>query len=182
MKSSPSSEVLSINDVKPYWRNPRIISDEAIEAVRASLAEFGYVQPIVVDHESVIVIGHTRYTAMRRLGIEEVEVLRVDLPPEKVKELRIIDNRSAEYAWWDREKLKQELAGDADDELMTMLFPEAKAPEDEVDIEAFAALDEQIDNGPTPVEFVCPSCFHEWEVAVTREQILSGLIETEMAP
>lgn len=177
MSTSPSSEVLPIDAVRPYWRNPRKITEEAIDGVRASLEEFGYVQPVVVDTENVIIIGHTRYTAARRLGATEIEVIKVDLSPAKAKQLRIVDNRTHEYAWWDFDKLRQELDGLGGDELMLSLFPEARAPQDDGGAVDDTEPSGSNTDGSYSVEFVCPTCFHEWETQVTREQVLSGRIE-----
>lgn len=182
MSPSPRSEVLHIDAVRPYWRNPRRIPDEAVDAVKESLGAFGYVQPIVVDAEGVIIIGHTRYTAMRRLGVTEVEVLRVDLPPAKVKQLRVIDNRTHENAWWDFDLLRAELAEVATDDVMLTLFPEAAPPDDdggampiEKDPDAWGVKPPE----STTTEFICPSCYHEFTVDVTLEHVQAGLISKE---
>ena len=181
MSKSPRSETLTLDEIKPYWRNPRRITDDAVEAVQASLGEFGYVQPIVVDEENVIIIGHTRYTAMRRLGIESAEVLKAkDLSPQRVKQLRVVDNRTHEYSLWDAEKLWDELEAIGDDPLVQEIFPEAAPPEEDgegpllADFETGGPVEEAPD-----VEFVCPSCFHEWVQPVSREQVLSGEIKME---
>ena len=96
--------------IKPYENNPRL-NDNAVEAVAASIREFGFRQPIVVDEDGVIICGHTRYKAAQRLGMEKVPVhVAKDLSPEKVKAYRLADNRTAELAEWDYEQLKIELA------------------------------------------------------------------------
>lgn len=179
MSTSPRSETLTLDEIKPYWRNPRRITDDAVQAVQASLGEFGYVQPIVVDEDNVIIIGHTRYTAMRRLGVEEAEVLKAkDLSAQRVKQLRVIDNRTHEYSIWDADKLWGELEAIGDDPLILEVFPEAQAPDDEnPDLSDFET-DGPIETSPL-VEFVCPSCFHEWEQKVSREQVLSGELKME---
>ena len=63
-----------INSVTPYDRNPRI-NDNAVDAVAASIREFGFRQPIVVDAEGVIIVGHTRYKAAVKLGLQNVPVV-----------------------------------------------------------------------------------------------------------
>lgn len=176
MSTFPRSETLLLDEIKPYWRNPRKISEDAISKVAASLTEFGYLQPIVVDLNNVIIIGHTRYTAMRRLGLNKVEVLKIDLPPLRVKELRVIDNRTHELSWWDNEKLHEELYGLGDDPLIGQLFPEAPEPTDSGGY--VPPEDDEGDGGPTQVEFICPACLYEWITEVTREQVLSGRIVT----
>lgn len=100
---------MSLQDLKPYENNPRI-NDKAVEVVAKSIEEFGFKNPIIVDKDNVIVAGHTRYRASKRLGLETVPVIMADdLTPEQVKAFRIMDNKSAEMAEWDYEKLKEEL-------------------------------------------------------------------------
>ena len=168
---------IEIDRVVPYWRNPRRLSEEAVEAVRESIERYGYSQPIVVDQEYVIIIGHTRYAALRRLNVPEVDVLVTDhLSPAEAKELRVIDNRAGEYAFWDFDKLQDEIAN-SENQLLAELFPEILGlledePGSSVTIDwSSSDSDEEVD---TLVEFVCPKCFHEWEADVTREQIMSG--------
>lgn len=96
--------------VKPYGKNPRR-NDGAVDAVAASIREFGFKQPIVVDADGVIIVGHTRLKAAKKLGLKEVPVLVADdLSPEKVKEYRLADNKTGELAEWDEALLKAELA------------------------------------------------------------------------
>ena len=92
---------LPIEQLIPYARNPRR-NDDAVATVAASLAEFGWRQPIVVDEQMVIVAGHTRYEAARRLGMTQVPVhVARGLTPVQVKAYRLMDNRSHENAAWD---------------------------------------------------------------------------------
>ena len=190
MSTSPSSEsgmemvTMSIADIVPYWRNPRRISDEAVNALMESLRQYGYQQPIVVDTEKVIIMGHTRYSALRRLGVQEVPVLVASsLTPKQVKELRTIDNRTAEYTRWDFEKLLGELDG-LDQNLMYSFFPEVVGPSTDDFEEGEQRVDEMVvdmfekPKVPT-VEFICPTCFHSWEMEVTREDIFSGRLEVK---
>lgn len=99
-----------IKSVHPYPNNPRI-NGEAIDKVMASLQSFGFRQPIVVDKDYVIVAGHTRLEAAKRLRMKEVPVLVADdLTEEQVKAYRLADNKSAEFSLWDMDKLGDELA------------------------------------------------------------------------
>jgi len=103
-------ELRAIDDIRPYERNPRI-NDQAVDAVAASLKEFGFRQPIVVDADGVIIAGHTRWKAARKLGLAKVPVhVATDLTPEQVRAYRIADNKSGELAEWDLEILPIELA------------------------------------------------------------------------
>jgi len=102
-------EIWPIERVKPYQRNPRH-NDSAVASVAASIKEFGWRQPIVVDPEGVIVVGHTRWKAAQKLGLAEVPVhIATDLTPEQIKAYRIADNKLAELAEWNMELLPLEL-------------------------------------------------------------------------
>lgn len=99
----------SIKEIQPYEKNPRI-NDDAVDAVAASIKEFGFRQPIVVDSDDVIICGHTRYKAAIQLGLEKVPVhVAKDLSPEQIKAYRIADNKTAELAEWNYDLLPIEL-------------------------------------------------------------------------
>jgi DNA modification methylase len=100
----------NITDVQPFENNPRR-NDHAVEAVARSIAEFGFRQPIVVDEDGVIIVGNTRYKAALRLGLKKVPVhVAKGLTPVQIKAYRLADNRTAELADWDHDRLVQELA------------------------------------------------------------------------
>lgn len=100
----------NIDDVIPYENNPRI-NDKAVEAVAASIKEFNFQNPIVIDTSNVIIAGHTRLKAAKLLGLDKVPcIVADDLTPEQIKAFRIADNKTAELAEWDFEKLEEELA------------------------------------------------------------------------
>lgn len=102
-------EQWKLDDVKPYPNNPRV-NDSAVDSVAASLEEFGFRQPIVVDEDGVIIVGHTRFKAAQKLGLEKVPVhVAKGLTPEQIKAYRIADNQTATLAEWDRELLPLEL-------------------------------------------------------------------------
>jgi len=101
---------VAIDKVIPYARNPRH-NEQAVGKVAASIKEFGWKQPIVVDADMVIIVGHTRLLAAFQLALKEVPVLIADdLTPEQVKAYRLADNRVGEEAEWDEELLSLELA------------------------------------------------------------------------
>ncbi|MCH8839078.1 MAG: ParB N-terminal domain-containing protein [Planctomycetes bacterium] len=111
-------------DIRPYDNNPRL-NDAAVDAVAASLREFGFRQPIVVDTDGVIIVGHTRWKAARKLGLEQVPVhVAEDLTPEQAKAYRLADNQTATLADWDLDLLPIELAElqDADFDLTLLGF------------------------------------------------------------
>lgn len=99
---------MKIEDVKPYENNPRN-NDEAVEGVANSIQQFGWQQPIVVDKENIIIVGHTRYKAAQKLGLKVVPVVVADLSPEKAKAYRLADNKTNEAAGWNFDKLQEEL-------------------------------------------------------------------------
>ena len=107
----------SIDQLVPYERNPRK-NDKAIDGVANSIKEFGFKVPIIVDKENVIVAGHTRYAAAKKLGLETVPVIVAeDLTPEQIKAFRLADNKVAEKSEWDLPLLSLELL-DLDEEFM----------------------------------------------------------------
>src|SRR5665647_2331861 len=95
----------------PYARNARVCPESAIAKVAASLTEFGWRQPLVVDQQGVIVAGHTRLLAAQRLGLERVPVhVAAGLTSEQVKAYRLMDNRSSQETSWDLDLLPLELS------------------------------------------------------------------------
>lgn len=140
-------ENADINTIKPYENNPRKLKDSAIEKVAMSLKEYGFRQPIVVDKDRIIVVGHTRYRASKKLGLKEVPITIADnLTPEQINAYRIADNRTAEESEWDSELLKMEikdleakdfkldLLGFNEDQLNDMLFEEKQGLTDEDEV------------------------------------------------
>lgn len=102
-------EMWPIDRPRPYEQNPRI-NDEAVDAVAGSLKEFGWRQPIVVDTDGVIIVGHTRLKAARKLGMTEVPVhIATDLTAEQIRAYRIADNQTATIADWNFDLLPIEI-------------------------------------------------------------------------
>jgi DNA modification methylase len=127
-------EIRPVSELVPYDRNPRTHSEEQITQLAASIAEFGFVNPVLVDNEAGIIAGHGRLRAAQKLGLECVPVIVLDhLSPAQRKAYLIADNRLAESAGWDEEKLRivmeeleaegfdLELTGFSDDELRDIL-------------------------------------------------------------
>jgi DNA modification methylase len=103
------TDTVDISSVIPYARNPRR-NEAAVAKVAASLQEFGWRQPIVVDEDMVVVAGHTRLEAARTLSMEEVPIhIATGLTPEQIKAYRLADNRVGQEAEWDAELLRLEL-------------------------------------------------------------------------
>ena len=101
---------ISLNDIHPYAKNPRK-NDEAVSAVAASIREFGFLVPLVIDRNHEIVAGHTRYRAAKQLGMKDVPcVIADELTEDQIKAFRLADNKVGELASWDMDLLPLELA------------------------------------------------------------------------
>ena len=101
---------ISLSDIHPYARNPRK-NDEAVKNVAASIREFGFLVPLVIDRNHEIVAGHTRYKAAKSLGMKEVPcVIADELTEDQIRAFRLADNRVSEAAQWDMDLLPLELA------------------------------------------------------------------------
>lgn len=113
--------------IKPYANNPRK-NEPAVDAVAASIKEFGWQQPIVVDRNMVIIAGHTRYKAAKKLKLKKVAVLVAEgLTDEQVAAYRLADNKSGELATWDEAALLEELAQIGDIDMTAFGFSELEA-------------------------------------------------------
>ena len=103
-------QTVGIDEVIPYAKNPRK-NDAAVDKVAGSLKEFGWRQPIVVDAEMVVIAGHTRLAAARKLKLDQVPIhIATDLTANQIKAYRIADNRVSQEAKWDDDLLALELA------------------------------------------------------------------------
>lgn len=132
---------IKTTDIKPYGKNPRK-NDEAVKYVAESIREFGFKVPIVIDEDGVIVAGHTRWKAAKKLGLEDVPcVIADDLTEEQIKAFRLADNKVAEKAEWDFDLLASELEDIFDLDMTVFgfedLFEEedTEVVEDDYDIE-----------------------------------------------
>lgn len=133
-------EIISkaLSELIPYEKNPRKISDEAVNAVAESIQEFGFKNPILIDKDNVIIAGHTRRLASLKLGLERVPCVVVDdLTPQQIKALRLADNKTNELADWDIGELDLELEGllDMDMERFGFELPELDEPTEVVEDE-----------------------------------------------
>lgn len=101
--------MMKTSDLIDYKNNPRK-NDKAVEAVANSINSFGFKVPVIIDKNNVLVCGHTRVKAAKKLGIEEIPVIIADdLNEDQIKAFRIADNKTAELADWDMDKLAEEL-------------------------------------------------------------------------
>lgn len=185
----PETVTLSLDDITPYWRNPRRIPAEAVEAVAESIRRYGYQQPIVVDADHVIIVGHTRFQALQKLGYESVPVYVSNLPEEKAREYRLVDNRTQEMSSWDHESMVAELR-EFEQGLLDSFFPEVDlemgdlASPHEVTPEAIEEATKKVRKvsqaDPTAThttDVVCPACFHTFAV---QTKSLPGLSQRDL--
>lgn len=147
---------ISISLLREYDNNPRN-NDGAVNAVAESIKEFGFKVPVIVDSNNVIVAGHTRVKAARKLGMSAVPcIIADDLTPEQIRAFRLADNKTAELAGWDFAKLEEELSGISKQFDMTSFgFDET----DDIDIDGFFEDAEQKEKEPKRIQ--CPHC-GEW--------------------
>ena len=147
-----------IEDLVPYENNPRDIA-EAVDKVAASIQAFGFLVPIVIDENNVIVAGHTRLEAARKLGLKEVPTATADgLTEDEIKAYRLVDNRVSEMAVWDIPKLYDaiESIGDSLDMIQfgfDKLIPDP--PKQRLDTSMEFDTDDFSDEA---FEYVCPEC------------------------
>ena len=147
---------LSISQLHEYDNNPRN-NDGAVDAVAASIREFGFKVPIVIDGDNVIVCGHTRVKAAQKLGMETVPcIIADDLTPKQIKAFRLADNKTGELAGWDFAKLEEELAALDGFDMSAFGFVQ----NEDVDIDRFFEdAGEKKEKEPKRIQ--CPHC-GEW--------------------
>lgn len=117
-------ENVKISKIRPYPNNPRKNDGEAVTKVAESIRQFGFQQPIVVDKNMVVIVGHTRLKAAKRLGLKEVPVVVADgLTDDQVKAYRLADNKVGELAQWDDNLLAGELKSLTDIADFDMVIP-----------------------------------------------------------
>lgn len=158
-------EQWKIDRIKPYEKNPRQ-NEKAVAAVAESIREFGFRQPVVVDRDGVIVVGHTRYKAALKLGLKTVPVhVATDLTPKQARAYRLADNRTAENAEWDVDLLPIELGELRDDgfDLKLVGFSDKELAE------YLREFDTDLDDGDADAEepadtIRCPKCGHEFSL------------------
>lgn len=187
----PETEQVHIDEITPYFNNPRRIPEEAVEAVRASIDAYGYVQPIVVDEQNVIIVGHTRHEAMRQLGMSHAEIyVAKGLTETQARQYRLVDNKTSELTDWNHQKLVQELR-EWDAETLDAYFPDVDlevgqlATARDYNDDDVAAAEEKVkkvgQSGTLTAaltEVHCPSCFSTFDV---KAETMPGLSEEDLA-
>ena len=156
---------LEINEIIPYKDNPRVNKD-AVNVVKNSLSKFGWQQPLVLDKNKEIVVGHTRYYAAHELGMKKIPCLIAeDLSEEKIKAYRIMDNKSSEYASWNYGLLTKEMQDILDSGGLDLTFTGFSDREIENMIEDIQ-VDIQDEKDVARMDelnlITCPSCGHKF--------------------
>lgn len=145
----------------PYAANPRK-NEGAVSKVAASLKEFGFRQPIVVDKAGVVVAGHTRLMAAKSLGWTEVPVHVADLTPERARAYRLADNRTAQESVWDDALLMDELAGLQLDGFDLSITGFDAAEIDRLVGDVALEAPEPLDPDSSVKSHQCPKCGYHW--------------------
>ena len=127
-----------VSEVIPYINNPRD-NEAAVEKVAASIAEFGFNVPLVLDKDNVIITGHTRHKAAKKLGLEKIPCIYAEgLTKAQIKAYRIADNKVSEFAKWDNDLLALEM-----EQLKELDFDMELTGFDIDDIESLLSVEEE---------------------------------------
>ena len=157
-------ENLEIDKVFPYFNNPR--KNMAVEKVAMSIKEYGFQQPIVVDNNMSIIVGHTRYEAAKSLNLEKIPVVIANISHEKAKAYRIADNKTNESSIWDYPLLNKEFS-----DLMDANFDLEKTGFDEDELEKIITHHKDDENAEFPnIEDIQTRDFEEMTFILSIEQ------------
>lgn len=155
---------IELSKIKPYEKNARK-NDEAVEYVIKSIKQCEYIAPIILDENNVILAGHTRYKALKKLGYKEAEcVIKEGLTEKQKKKYRLLDNKTSEFAEWDFDLLEDELTdldfGDLD---IDWGIPNTEFEENNEHLREQENIDlDNYENKSKQIE--CPSCGFKFEV------------------
>lgn len=162
---------LDDNLVKMYEENPRIIEPDTIDAVAKSIKKFGFQQPIVLNKDNIIIVGHTRVLAAVKLGLKKIPVIKTDLSEADAKAYRITDNKLHENGKWNYELLSYEikgleemnfdmnLLGFDDNEIEFFLNPEEFNAQKDKNKGVIEFSEKEFDN----FQYKCPKCGFEFD-------------------
>jgi len=172
-------KTIPLADIIPYWRNPRDNNDMAVQMVIDSISEYGYQAPIVVDTKNVIILGHTRYKALRKIGAETVDVLVSDLDETLTREYRVVDNKTTEYSNWLIDNLIAEYQELPPKNLLRQYFPQLRQDGTKLP-EAPTAVPESVPEGVELqdgdfTEILCVHCYSGFELTWQEaKELLNG--------
>ena len=154
--------VVKLADIIPYWRNAWDNNKTAIDAVEKSIEELTYFNPIIVDKNMTIICGHTRYKALKQLGVEDVVVMVSNLDELLAKQYRIADNKTTELSNWLIDKVRDEYANLPSSVVLEACFPTimmAEPSELPKPLEMPQnASESKIDVDEVEIELICPNC------------------------
>jgi ParB-like chromosome segregation protein Spo0J len=160
----PKIEMLKTEDLVPYARNSRTHSDEQVAQIAASIKEFGFTNPVLVDDKNGIIAGHGRVTAAYKLGITEVPCVRLSHLSETQKRAYVIaDNQLATKSGWNYDMLSVEIdeLNDAKYNISLVGF----TPEELENMIGSPNIPPIIDENPSENDkkpVICPKCSHEF--------------------
>jgi len=170
MKKFPDYKTVSVSSLIPYARNSRTHSDAQVGQIAASIKEFGFLNPIIVDGESGIIAGHGRVLAAQKLGLAELPVIEAGHLSDTQRRAYIIaDNKLAMNAGWDDEMLRVELdalgVDGFDLELTGFSLDEVQALsfDDEYPEQNPESSSKEIDTDEFAMDHACPKCGFEFD-------------------
>ena len=152
---------MKVEELIPYINNPSN-NENAVDKVASSISEFGFKNPIFVDKNNIVVNGHTRLLASKKLGLKEVPVIVIDdLTDTQIKAFRIADNKVAEYSKWDYDLLNIELEQleELDFSMSDFGISTFEPIEFEIDEDIEEILEEEYEEPPKKT-CTCPNCGH----------------------
>lgn len=139
---------IPITQLIPYNKNARY-NDNAVSKVAESIKQFGFKNPIIIDKDRIVICGHTRLLASKKLGLKKVPcIIADDLTPEQVKAFRLVDNRTSEFASWNYDLLQTELET-LDYDLSEFEFPDLTV-EDTLSVDE---LESMLDDNTDPTDY-----------------------------
>ena len=176
----------NVNDLIPYEKNPRN-NAKAVKYVANSISNFGFQQPIVIDSNNVVVCGHTRLLATKKLGIEEVPcIVTDDLTDEQIKAFRLADNKVAEKAEWDFDLLNEEiddiLSFDMEDFGFEFIDTEKNKKDTQNKVEGILNLNKATFSGVGKYDIPQLAPVHENEIGEIKEWIGFNYVLSDKEP
>ena len=159
-------QVVSLSEIVPYWRNGWDNNKIAVDVVADSIEDFSYYNPIIVDKNMTIICGHTRYKALRKLGVEQAVVMVSDLDEQGAKQYRIADNLTTSKSEWLLDRVREEYEKLPTSKTLDDCFPtimmnqptETALGTEETELEERHNIDD------IEVELICPNCLNGIEI------------------